>query len=240
MHRLHEAVESVSGQRLAQPADVHVDGALLDVDVAAPHPVEKLAAGEHALGMAHEEMEHAELRRSGPDRLPMTGDAMAHRVQPQPVDLERAVVADRSGPLQHRADPRHQLLHRERLDDVVVGARVESAQPVALLALRGQHDERDVPGGIASAKPACELQAAHAGQHPVEQNEVRTRLRDLAVRLHGIRHGAGVEPGPRQCELHHLADGGLVLDEKNTLAHRRRSSSILRPRIFQRPAMSFI
>ena len=220
MHGLNEPVVALSGKRLAQPADVDVDGALLDVDAAAPDPIEKLAAGEDALGVTHEEVEHAEFRRSGPDRLPPAGDAMAHRVETQSADLDRIVVTDGSGPLQHRADPRYQLLHRERLDHVVVGARVESAQLVAFLALRGQHDERDLPGGVAAAKPARELQAAHSRQHPVEQDEIGRKLLDLAVRVHGIRHGARLETGPRERVLHHLPDGGLVLDQKYALAHR--------------------
>src|SRR5262249_27740996 len=37
-------------ERLAQPADMDVDGALVDIDFAAPHAVEKLFAREHATG----------------------------------------------------------------------------------------------------------------------------------------------------------------------------------------------
>ena len=220
MHRLHEPVEAVLREHLAQPPDVHVHGALLDVDVAAPDPVDELAAGEHALGMAHEEVQQAELGRPGAYGLAPGGDTVARGVQPQAADLDRVVVAGRRGPLQHRPDPRRQLLHGEGFDDVVVGAGVEPAQTVALLALRGKHDHRDVPCGIAPAELAYEVEAAHAGQHPVEQDEVGPLLLDRTLGLRGVGHGARLEAGPRQRELHHLPDGGFVLDEENVLAHR--------------------
>src|SRR5215813_14163691 len=44
-------------QRLAQSADVHVNGALVNVDLIAPHAVEQLAAREHPPGRLHEELE---------------------------------------------------------------------------------------------------------------------------------------------------------------------------------------
>src|SRR3546814_17633546 len=37
-------------QRLAKPSDMDIDGALVDIDVVPPDPVEKLRAGEHAAG----------------------------------------------------------------------------------------------------------------------------------------------------------------------------------------------
>src|SRR5580698_6032129 len=51
-------------ERLAQAADMDVDGALVDIDVAAPHPVEQLLAGEHPAGAFHQEFEQAELGRA--------------------------------------------------------------------------------------------------------------------------------------------------------------------------------
>ncbi len=43
-HRLHQALEVVRLERFAQTADVDVDGALLDIGIAAPDPVEQLPA----------------------------------------------------------------------------------------------------------------------------------------------------------------------------------------------------
>ena len=51
-------------------------------------------------------------------------------------------------PAQHRADPGDQLARAERLGHIIVGAGLEAADPVALLAARGEHDDRHV-GGLA-------------------------------------------------------------------------------------------
>src|SRR5580693_10069814 len=55
-------------ERLAQAADMDVDGPLVDIDVAAPHPVEQLLAGKHPAGTFHQEFEQAELGRAEIDR----------------------------------------------------------------------------------------------------------------------------------------------------------------------------
>ena len=47
------------------------------------------------------------------------------------------------GPPQHRIDSRRQLLHVERLGDVVIGARFQPQDGVRLGVERGQHDDRD-------------------------------------------------------------------------------------------------
>src|SRR5208337_3116029 len=54
-HGLHEPLQQMGLERLAQAADVHVHSTLLDVSIAAPHPVEQLAAAEHPLRVGHEE-----------------------------------------------------------------------------------------------------------------------------------------------------------------------------------------
>src|ERR1700731_2919238 len=47
-------------ERLAQAADMDVDGALVDIDVAAPDLVEQLLAGKHPAGAFHQEFDQAE------------------------------------------------------------------------------------------------------------------------------------------------------------------------------------
>src|SRR6185437_13510700 len=50
-------------QRLAQPPDVHVDSAIIDVNIVAPYVVEKLLPREHATGRLHHEFQQAVVRR---------------------------------------------------------------------------------------------------------------------------------------------------------------------------------
>jgi hypothetical protein len=58
-------------ERAAQAADVDVDRALVDIDVAPPHAVEQLLAREHPARALHEELEQAELGRATPSGAPV-------------------------------------------------------------------------------------------------------------------------------------------------------------------------
>ena len=73
---------------------------------------------------------------------------------------------------EHGADPRHQFENGERLDDIVVDAGAEAADPLRLLDARGHHDNRKLAGPVAAANPLAKLEARNAGQRPVEDDEV--------------------------------------------------------------------
>src|SRR5207302_5735626 len=79
--RLYEAIVPEFLERLAQTADVHVDGAFLHVHVAAPDAIEQLIARVHALGVRHEELEHAVLGRPERDRARAHHHPMASLVR---------------------------------------------------------------------------------------------------------------------------------------------------------------
>src|SRR4029453_13366727 len=55
-------------EQFAQTADMDVDGALVDIDVAAPDAVEQLLAAEDAAGMLQEKLQQAILGRAEIDR----------------------------------------------------------------------------------------------------------------------------------------------------------------------------
>src|SRR5262245_60093725 len=55
-------------ERLAQASDMHVDGTLVDIDLAAPDAVEQLLAREHAARPLHQELEQPVFGRSEIDR----------------------------------------------------------------------------------------------------------------------------------------------------------------------------
>src|SRR3984957_3574654 len=68
-------------ERLAQAADMDVDGAFVDIDVAAPDAVEQLLAREHAAGILHQEFEQAELGGAEWDVASGAGDALLLAVE---------------------------------------------------------------------------------------------------------------------------------------------------------------
>src|SRR5882757_934342 len=61
-------------EQFAQAADMHIDGALVDIDVAAPDAVEQLLAAEHPPRMLKEELQQAVLGRAEIDRPARAGD----------------------------------------------------------------------------------------------------------------------------------------------------------------------
>ena len=76
-----------------------------------------------------------------------------------------------AGASEQRAQPRAQLLERERLDEVVVGARVQSGDAVRDGVARGEHEHGRVVAG--RAQPAADLQPVRLGHQHVEDDRVR-------------------------------------------------------------------
>ena len=129
-------------------------------------------------------------------------------------------------PAQKRADARHQLRDGEGLDHIIVGADRKAAHAFALFAARRQHDDRQAAGRLPRAHAAADFQARHAGQHPVEDDEVGHDFAEpdlgLVAALDPVDDKAfGFEIiGEKQ------AQGGFVLDDENAGAQassRRRA-----------------
>ena len=138
-----------------------------------PHPGEDVGFGLDLPGAAHEEFEHVELARRQLDLDVAAPHATQPGVESQIADGDgdRGVRggASRQGP-----QPREQHREREGLDEVVVGAGVETLGLVVLAVLGGQHQDR-------RPHPAFAQRSAHpvpveAGQHDVEHDQVGLRL----------------------------------------------------------------
>ena len=94
----------------------------------------------------------------------------AGRLEP---DVAEAQVVGRRGPAQQGAHPRQHLFIREWLDEVVVGARVESADSLFGAAEGGEQQDRQRSGGTQSL---ADGDAVQAGQHDVEDDQVERWL----------------------------------------------------------------
>src|SRR5690349_17310522 len=112
-HRLDQPVVAGLFQRLAEPPDVDIDRALFDVHIAAPDAIEQLFARVHALGMGHEEREHAVLGGAEHHGALACADALAALVEQQPFDLDAFRIFGGRGAPEHGIDARQQLARRE-------------------------------------------------------------------------------------------------------------------------------
>ena len=120
---------------LAQPPDEDVDGAVAVRLAAAPHLLQQLVARDDAAAVERERVEQPELGRRQLGALAVDERLHLARVDPQLLDLDRvaALLLGRPHAAAGRgADARDQLLHRERLDEVVVGADLERVDAVVL------------------------------------------------------------------------------------------------------------
>jgi hypothetical protein len=126
-------------------------------------------------------------------------------------------VACGVGPPQDRVDARHQLVRRERLDDVVVGAEPQPDDAVGLLAARGQQDDRKArarPALVERPQPPHHLQPVEAGEHQVEDHEVRPAVARQLERVRPVGGDARLVAGALEVAREHLGDRRLVVDDE--------------------------
>src|SRR5215216_2589656 len=174
-------------ERFAQPADVDIDGALVDVDVASPNAVEQLLARKYPAGTLQQKFQQTKLGRPQLDLAAAAKDATTVAVELDLAGAEDARNPLRLGAPQQRANARDQLRHGERLDDVIVGAGREAAHALVFFPPRREHDDRQLRGLRPRAQPAAQLDARQAGQHPVEQNEIGHALGEFQLRFVAAR-----------------------------------------------------
>ena len=110
----------------------------------------------------------------------------------------------------------------ERLDQVVVGPRLEAGDPVGQVVPGGQHDDRRVAAG---AQPPADLQPVHAWQHPVEHDDVGPELLGDADRARTVDADPRLEALVGQADAHEIGDRAVVLDDQRPrpLLHHRPS-----------------
>src|SRR5258708_17390407 len=99
---------------------MHIDRALVDIDVAAPDAVEQLLAAEHPARMFQKKLQEPVFGRAEIDRTARTGNAALLAIE-----LDVAIAEHGGEPLGARAPqqafhPRQQFRHPERLSYVIV------------------------------------------------------------------------------------------------------------------------
>ena len=121
--------------------DVDLDDVRLCGEVGVPKRVDQPIPGEDLAGMPGQELEQRELARGQADRSSGASDAERRRIQLEVANLDRRRAILEPTPAE-RADPGPQLVHAEGLREVVVGAAIESGDPVLHVVERGQHQDR--------------------------------------------------------------------------------------------------
>ena len=137
----------------AKTADVNVDDVGLRIEMVVPHRLEQHGSRHHLPGVAHQVFEDAELARLQIDPAAGANDGPGEEVQLQIGELQtgdRLRRRDRS-PVE-RLQPGEQLGKGERLDEIVVAARLQAADAVVDLA-EGAQESRPASPLLPRARP---------------------------------------------------------------------------------------
>ncbi len=141
---------------------------------------------------------------------------------------------------EHGVHPQNELADTERLHEVVVGPELEADDAIDLLALRRDHDDRNVLRARFALEGGTHGGARAVRQHEIEQNDVRQRLAREAQSGLGRRRRLHSVPRLREVVLENFPQVGLVLDEdyachghrtyggRGSLAGSRRDISVTR------------
>ncbi len=109
-----------------------------------------------------------------------------------------ALFIRRAGTPEYSVDPRNQLARGKRLGHVIVGAGFQPGDLVVLGDPRGQHDDGNVCGQRFASQPACQLDTADPGHHPVQQDDIRPLCADGGQRFACARRAGDFHARPAQ------------------------------------------
>ena len=122
------------------------------------------------------------------------------------------MLAPPGRPAQDDLGARGEFARAEGLHDIIVGAHLEADDPVGLLGLCGEQDDRDFAG---RADVAGEAQAVLAGHHHVENDEVDRIGGQPRARLIGVGGLADAKALLGEELRERLANRALVVDEED-------------------------
>ena len=118
-----------------------------------------------------------------------------------------------AGTAQDRLHAQHQFARAEGLGEIVVGADLEPADAVVLLAEGGQHHDRQI--GSAPAEPPAHLEAVDAGEHEVEHHDVGRARRGGGQGVDAVRRAQHRHAGALEIRGDDVADGLVVIDDQS-------------------------
>jgi hypothetical protein len=217
-HRLAPAVDLAP-----EVGDVELDHVGVAPEVVGPDPIQDLRLGQRPPRIAHQEPQQLELGDGQIDRLPRPRDLVRVLVQDQVADHElRARPARRrdSRPAHQPTKSGQQLLHRERLGDVVVRAGGDPGDAVLDRVASGE--EQDAHGRVRLSKMSQHVQSRHVGQPHVQHDDVGRSGPGRADRRVAIGRGGGRPSLQGQHAGQDVGQIGLVLDDQGANRRRRR------------------
>lgn len=169
--------------------------------------------GHHPAETAHQMLQDRKFLTGKLQGCSLDPNITANGVEYRIACLERDTESQ-ARPAQQRLGSRNQLGHREGLDEIVVGARVEAQHAIFHCVARGKDERGDISAGTASL--GQHLQAVTIGQTKVENHGIVSnkceRLAGIRCRIDGIDDESCASEGRFQ----DLNQARLVLDHQQS------------------------
>src|SRR6266849_2274275 len=170
-------------QLLSNARDMHLERVRLRAGVLCPDRFRQLCICDQATPVAHQRRQDPELDAGQSERPAVALCCALAQVERDVADRQpRAPVA--AMPPDDRLHTRHQLLERERLRDIIVGAELEAGDAIAHRGLGADADQ----GGVGlRPKLLEELRTIVVWKHQVEEDDIGIPLaHELQAAVGGV------------------------------------------------------
>ena len=203
----------------AQSRHVAVDHVRLGAGI--PDFVDRAFPRDHAPGLPQQQLQQIHFARGQLDRTSATYGAPAGHVERQVrVGPQRRAGTGIGRPPGQGTQPRHELLDRERLDQVVVRPCLQPHDAIRHGVARGQHQDRR--GITLVAQASRHGEAVDRRHRHVEHDHVGRRPLGLDQRRASIGGHADLVALRGQRPLEHPAQRRVVVDDQDAISHLRR------------------
>ena len=201
----------------AQPVDVCVHRAEVEIGALAPDLLDHLGPRDHPSRRGREQRQEVELGGGKGDRLAVAQHLVAAHVHDQSGELEASrsdLGLGRPLTAELGVDPRRELSDLEGLDDVVVGADLQPDHDVHGVGAGGDHHDRDLDTGGPEAPADVEPGEARQGQVEDDQVDVTGLGETHAVQavLRKLDAEAVLLPEDGEDVMHR----GVVIDDQHS------------------------
>ena len=190
---------------------MHIHRAALTHIVRAPYVVEQLIPGKGHAGMGQEQPQQLKFLEGQRDALTLRRDGVAVQIQRYAAAGQPVALLGRGAAPQHRLDAGDHLHHAEGLHQIVVGPHVETLYLIVFHALGGGHDNGNIPGLGRLAQIAQQRNAVLAGQHHVQQHQLRRLRFQRRAEAGAVGKATGLKTRGIQRIYLDLADAGVIL-----------------------------
>ena len=186
----------------------------------APDVDQQRAVGHQPPAVDGQRAQELELDRGQVDLGAVDAHGVRGEVELEPVGAQHRLRDARVGAPQRGLQARDELARPERLGHVVVGARLQRADLLVLLADRAQHEDRHLRP---LAQRLRDLDPVAVGQHEVDDRRRRRVQRGRVERLLDRRRLQDLEARVAQDDLQRPQDLRLVVDDQDALGSCRLS-----------------